>query len=88
MKALAIKLQINWMTVWDELSSEIINESFKACGITTSDPALIHCMDDGQLIEYTATIFRERREEEKKRTSVIQSQRKTVMMMTKCSCRS
>lgn len=60
MKAPAIKLQINWvLQVWNELSPEIIRKSFQTCGITTSDPALIHCMKDGQFAEDAATILRE-----------------------------
>ena len=67
MKAPAIKLQINWvLQVWNDLSADIIRKSFQTCGITTSDPTLIHCMKDGELAEDAASILRERMQEQEK----------------------
>ena len=38
-------LRVEWvLEAWDSIRPEIIYKSFEACGITTSDPSLIHCV--------------------------------------------
>ena len=37
-------LRVQWvLEAWDSIRPVIIHKSFEACGITTSDPSLIHC---------------------------------------------
>ena len=43
---------VDWVkSAWQKLSSDIIIHSFEACAITTSDPDLIHCVNDGGMDE-------------------------------------
>ena len=44
LRASSKALRVQWvLEAWDSIRPEIICKSFEACGITTSDPSLIHC---------------------------------------------
>ena len=45
-------MMVTWVKeAWKRLAPEVIIRSFEACGITSSDPDIIHCTKKGKVAE-------------------------------------